>query len=264
MNLYRKLLREYHIGGINGVRKAIRKKIFSPTINPVGIAINVITETPGYSVIQLGAFIGNTWNDPLFASLGDRLREVAGTLVVVEPVKSFYHELVKNYGGTPGVKFENVAISDRSGPATFFRLGVDPVAYGFPDWLSQLGSLKEERMTALWDRYESDKILKQFYLDHQVEEIVECITFNELLDRHHLNQVDLLQIDVEGYELEILRSIDFDRTRVRFVNYESVLLHERKPVVEKLMKQWGYHLVDYQQDTFCYKSEDMYLKTRWN
>jgi hypothetical protein len=71
--------------------------------------------------------------------------------------------------------------------------------------------------------------------------------------------VDLLQIDVEGYEYEILRTIDFEKIPIRFVNYESALLHERKPEVESLMHRFGFLLKDHGQDTFCYREADASL-----
>lgn len=257
-----KVLRKFNETGIRGVCGAVYRKMLSRDTHPMVGALDAITRKPGFSVIQLGAYIGNSGNDPLFKTLARRLREVDGKLIVVEPVKSFYDELVKNYEGIPGVAFENVAISDHSGPATFYRLGVDPVAHGYPEWLSQLGSLKAERMTELWDQYEADQRLKDFYLKHRVEEIVQCATFQELASRHRLTALDLLQMDVEGYELEILRTIDFGKLPVRFVNYESVLLHHEKPNAEALMAGWGYHLTDYGQDTFCCKDGDRSLVGR--
>ena len=264
MQIVTKVIQRFMTGGIRGVSKALYRKLFLPAIHPIDVAVDVITEKPGFSVIQLGAFIGNTWNDPLFKTIGKRLQEVNGKLIVVEPVKSFYDELIKNYEGIPGVAFENVAISDHSGPATFYRLGVDPVAHGYPGWLSQLSSLKAERMTDIWDQYEADKKLKEFYLKHRVQETVQCITFHELTHRHNLKTLDLLQIDVEGYELEILRTINFRKFPVRFINYESVLLQKEKPHAERLMTKWGYRLVNYGQDTFCYKPSDKHLKRRWS
>lgn len=263
MTIFGKVWQKFRQGGFRGVRSAIMRRVFSPSVHPVEVAIDAITEKAGFAVVQLGAFVGKTSNDPLFEAIGKRLREGQGKLVVVEPVKCYFDELVNNYRNIPGVAFENVAIADRSGPATFYRLGVDPVAYGHPEWLSQLGSLKKERMTELWDKYEGDKTLKEFYLANQVEEIVECITFPDLMSRHNLREVDLLQIDVEGYELEILRTIDFNKFPTRFVNYECVLLHEKRADAESLMSGWGYRLIDYNQDTFCYKRSDKQLAKLW-
>jgi FkbM family methyltransferase len=231
--------------------------------HPIGFAISEITAKPGFVVVQLGAYIGKSENDPLYHTLVRQLQNVGGTLILVEPVKQYFEALVKNYAGVPGVVFENCAIADRSGTAELYRLDVDPVAHGFPEWLSQLSSLKEERMTDLWDRYESDQEMKKFYLKHRVQETVRCITFQELLRRNQIEKVDLLQIDVEGYELEILRTIDFRSVPVRFVNYECVLLQNEKPRAEKLMRKWGYRHVDFFQDTFCYKRADAHLAHLW-
>jgi len=259
-----KVVRKFQTAGVRGVLEAVYRNLFSPATHPVNVAVDTIMEKPDFSVIQLGAFVGDTDNDPLFEKLRKRLQEANGKLIVVEPVKEFYDQLVKNYEGIPGVAFENVAISDRSGPASFYRLGVDPVAHGYPAWLSQLSSLKEERMTKLWDQFEKDQNFKSFYLQHRIKETVQCMTFSELVSRHNLASLDLLQMDVEGYEFEILRTIDFGEFPVRFVNYERVLLHQTKSQARELMTRWGYRLINYSLDTFCYRPEDRHLAKRWS
>ena len=37
--------------------------------------------------------------------------------------------------------------------------------------------------------------------------------FNALMDRHGVDHIDYLNVDVEGCDWEIIRSIDFDRFR---------------------------------------------------
>lgn len=242
------------------------RRLFSsaPVRHPVHIAVQEVTKRDGFVIVQIGAYLGDSENDPLFQLLRTRMKERRGVLILVEPVKEFFDRLVENYRGIPGVRFENVAISDRSGPATFYRLGVDPVAHGFPEWLSQLGSLKNERMGALWDKYEANAEYKAFYLAHRIEDKVDCITFSELLSRHRTTKVDLLQMDTEGFEFEIIRTIDFESTPIRFVNYEFVLLHEQKIHTEKILQARGYRLVDFGQDTFCYQAQDGHLARRWS
>jgi FkbM family methyltransferase len=252
MPIIKKLVNKYRKEGFRGLKKAIFRRLF----NPVQIAIDEICKGNDFSIVQIGAYVGNTSNDPLFQTLSNRLQKAGGRLICVEPVKVYFERLVENYGSVPNVFFENVAISDHSGRAPFYRLAVDPVDHGFPEWLSQLGSLKEERMGSLWDRYEADKQIKDFYIQHRTEESVDCITFAELLRRHNLSTIDLLQIDVEGYELEILRTIDFGQVFIRFVNYESTLLCDHKKEAERLMRESGYRLVDHDHDTFCYRGND--------
>ncbi len=83
-----------------------------------------------------------------------------------------------------------------------------------------------------------------------------CMTFTQLLRRHNIESIDLLQIDIEGYELELLKTIDFSATPIRFVNYECVLLHDNKGKAEQLMRNNGYLSIEYGQDAFCYKRSD--------
>ena len=78
----------------------------------------------------------------------------------------------------PGAHFENVAVSDEPGTVTFYQLGVDPAAYGYPEWLSQLSSLKAERINEL-----VDGDVKQFYLRNRVAYQVECVRFSTIVER---------------------------------------------------------------------------------
>jgi len=155
------------------------------------------------------------------------------------------------------VRFEHAAIAEHAGTRGFFRLAADPVAHGLPAWLAQLGSLRADRMTALWDRYERGHLaaesdtLTRFYREHQVIEPVTCITFDMLLARHGLTRVDLLQIDAEGYDYEILRTIDFARVRPAVINYERVLLQHDEPACRAMLTAAGYVLTDWGQDTLC-------------
>lgn len=80
---------------------------------------------------------------------------------------------------------------------------------------------------------------------------VRCITFDELLRRHDKSEIDLLQIDAEGYDFEILKTVDFARYRPKLVNYERVLLGEAEAACPTMLWDAGYPLYDYGQDTIC-------------
>ena len=125
MPMIYKILTKYRNEGVSGVCDVLIRKFFRlcPVLHPVRVALNELASQDGFSVIQLGAFVGNTSNDPLYETISRRLQEVNGTLIVVEPVTCFFEELVNNYHGIPGVVFENVAISEHTGQAKFYRLG---------------------------------------------------------------------------------------------------------------------------------------------
>lgn len=257
------IIRKYRSAGIAGIQDAILRRIFTkPSLAPLPIALDAIFADGDFTIVQIGAYVGDSSTDPLFQAVQKELKKGRGRLICVEPVKQYFDALIHNYRDIPNVYFENVAIAERSGSATIYRLAVDPTEHGYPEWLSQLSSLKKERMESLWDKYEAIDRFKAFYLTHRIEEQIDCITFQDLLHRHNIESVDLLQIDTEGYELEILSSIDFSLLPIRFVNYECVLLHQHKVDAENLMRNNGYVLVDHGQDTFCYKAGDRSLTLR--
>jgi len=256
-----KIRSRFRADGLSGVARAVLRRLVrrKPVRHPVEAALAAVTARPGFTIVQLGAFTGRTENDPLYEALSRRLRVVEGTLLLVEPVDAYFQELVRNYQSLPGARFENAAVAEKDGEASIYRLAVDPVAHSYPEWLAQLSSLKEERIGPLWDRYEQNPDYKKFYLEHRIKETVRCLTFQSLLERHALGRVDLLQMDVEGYELEILRTINFQAAGIRFVNFESVLLQDRKPEAERLMHGQGYELIDFGQDTFCFLPGDRWV-----
>jgi hypothetical protein len=42
-----------------------------------------------------------------------------------------------------------------------------------------------------------------------------------LLNKHNVKKIDLLQIDVEGYDGELLVGIDFSKIKPRYIRYED-------------------------------------------
>ncbi len=50
---------------------------------------------------------------------------------------------------------------------------------------------------------------------------VTCRTLSGLLDKHRIGKVDLLSLDVEGFELQVLKGLDLDRHRPRYILVEA-------------------------------------------
>jgi FkbM family methyltransferase len=256
---------KYSENGLAGVCRSVLRR-FAP-IREVGnvnkrdgtVFSSVLEWLAGidaFSIVQIGAYVGDTGNDPLFKFLrqelgpAKRMRRTGSSVILVEPVKQYYDLLQKNYEGCD-VKFENVAIAESSGSRDLYRIDVQPAAHNLPEWLSQLSSLRADRMTTLWDGHERTRELKEFYLANRIVERVSCITFHELADRHSLQAIDLLQIDAEGYDYEIIRSIDFAKLTPRVINYERVLLGENELRCRKLLNSAGYILIDWGDDTLA-------------
>jgi FkbM family methyltransferase len=227
-----------------------------PPVDPTPMdgVLGWLASRDAFSVVQIGAYVGDTANDPLYDFLRSTLPgHPASVAVLVEPVREYFDALRDAYGDLPTVRLENVAIAEQEGDRDFYRLaaGVDPTEYGHAEWLRQLGSLRPDRMTDLWDRRGGEELAKDFWHQHSSVEKVHCWTLEQLLAKHGLDQVDLLQVDAEGYDYEILRTIDLSRVRPRFINYERVHMYEDEPACRAKLIDAGYVLFDWGLDTLA-------------
>lgn len=63
------------------------------------------------------------------------------------------------------------------------------------------------------------------FINYKVEEQevrpVRVVTLDSLLDRHGIDRIDFLSLDVEGYELEVLDGLSLDRYRPGFILIED-------------------------------------------
>ena len=77
---------------------------------------------------------------------------------------------------------------------------------------------------------------------------IDFITFNKLVEIYSIRSIDKLQIDVEGAEYEVLRTIDFKNIKIKKILFESKHFdgtfkegEKLKEIKEKLMYE-GYKL----------------------
>ncbi len=73
------------------------------------------------------------------------------------------------------------------------------------------------------------------------EEEISSIKINtkkidKILEEHKFNNIDFLNIDVEGHELSILSSIDYNRFNIKFISVEMINHNEESKVVSQKLK----------------------------
>jgi FkbM family methyltransferase len=189
---------------------------------------------PAFFFVQVGAHDGA--HDPLQACI---LRyDLAGLLV--EPQAQAFRTLRSTYSNRPRLVLRNVAVAERDETRLFYRV-VDG-----PEWTDQLASFD----AAIILRHDNPQLRLR---DKLVCEDVQCLSFESLLA--DVNRVDLLLIDVEGYDATLIRLFDFDRWRPSIVQFEHRHLSRRDhdAAVRRLVEH-GYRVSCAQFDTLAYRA----------
>ena len=167
--------------------------------------------------------------------------------IMVEPVPYVFERLRRNYGHLGRIELENVAIARADGTLPFYHLAEAGAgdADGLPHWYDGIGSFSRE--TVLRHADQIPDIERRLVCTE-----VPCLTFDSLLARHGLEQIDLLLLDTEGFDYEILRDVDLERYRPRVVVFEHFHLSddERAQAREQLSAA-GYETLEEHFDTFC-------------
>lgn len=191
---------------------------------------------PDFCFVQIGA------NDGLrFDTLYGFVTRHNCRGLVVEPLKDYFERLKLNYRDYPRIVPVNVAVHATQKRCQMFR--VDPKRLtAAPDWAAGTGSVLPGYHSAA----------HRIPAEYIVQEEVDCVTLMELLETHGIRELDLLQIDVEGYDAEIIKMIDFSVLKPAIIKYEHLHLPRADAAnVERTLTGNGYRLIREKMDTIA-------------
>ncbi len=156
------------------------------------------------TIIQIGAYIGDTKNDPIFNTIDQNTR-----VILIEPVPHYFELLQNNYKTKyPNHKhliFINKAISTSSGYIELYIPSLKNDFSQFPSFIPQLVSIYSNHIPN--HKLRNPNIN---YEDLIMETItVPTTTINDIINEYHINELFLLNIDTEGHDYEILMNYDF-------------------------------------------------------
>lgn len=134
--------------------------------------------------------------------------------ILIEPVQKLFNQLKRKFSPNQKLIFENCAIYGKKCKKTLYVLEGDSL---LPGWTEGLGSFSKS--TILYHRNQVEDIDK-----YVVPELVNCVTFNGLMEKYNPDTINILQIDCEGYDYEILLSIDFEIWRPEIIIIEFLHL----------------------------------------
>jgi FkbM family methyltransferase len=163
------------------------------------VVASYLRARPDFTFLQVGAFDGFV-EDPIHP-----LVEAFGLRgLVVEPQASVLDTLEASYADHPQVRVVNAAVADANGTRDFYTTAGGP-----------------SRKASFF----RPQLLKHGIPVDQIETVqVRCATIASLLHEYGFASCDLLQIDAEGYDSQIIRTIDFDVVQPLIVRFEQVHL----------------------------------------
>lgn len=167
-------------------------------------------------IIQVGAHLGNEY---------DSLSKLSSNILMFEPQKKIYNELVEKLGSKEGVKIENVALGSESKTAIMFVENANG------------GQSSSLLLPAL-------HLLQYPGIKFENSETVNVITLDQYFEINDFNY-NLLTLDVQGYELEVLKGSTKILNKVDYILCEvnRAELYQGCPMVEEIdefLNQFGF------------------------
>ncbi|OGI94480.1 hypothetical protein A3A03_02900 [Candidatus Nomurabacteria bacterium RIFCSPLOWO2_01_FULL_40_18] len=203
--------------------------------------------------VQIGSHDGKT-KDPLYDFVTQHNLEG----ILVEPQKGgVFEKLRYNYADCKKLTFANIALAETDSQQSLYC-----VKESFQDAYDKYTKYDATGI-ASFDRNHVRMHLKKnmphFFKKHKVDnyikvEIVEALSFDTFIRRFNIQRIDLLQIDVEGFDSKIIHMFNFNKFSPTLINYESKHLPKtERDKCEEFLQDKGYVLVKFRGGTCALK-----------
>lgn len=148
--------------------------------------------------LQIGVHIGN---DEAFDIIKHHDIELG---ILVEPLPHLIPHIKENYKDIKNISIENKAIAvDNSDSISFFYDTKDPI--------TELSSMKKQHL------------LEHNVKEEDIKEIkVETESLNSMIDRYGVTELDYLFVDTEGFDYDILMSLNLNKYKIQNIIFEDI------------------------------------------
>jgi FkbM family methyltransferase len=206
---------------------------------------------PGnFTVVQIGANDGIT-HDPIHKFI--KRDDWKG--VLLEPQPDVFNEfLTKIYAKNKGIHPLCAAIGEKDGTQPIYKIGFSSMR-----WATGLASFSKEKIEKAFEDGIVSSNCKRFGIEIPTDqsqwishEDVQVIAPATLIQTYNLQHIDLLQIDAEGYDLEVIRIFDIPKTRPQAIIFENVGLNAADyAACLQLLEEQNYQLKKFGPNTLA-------------
>lgn len=196
-------------------------------IKDLNIVLRVFSkEIKNISFIQIGSNDGIS-GDPLHSYIiSDNWQGV-----LIEPIPFLFEQLTFNYSGCKNLQFRNCAVGVISGTTEIFSINEEK-RESLPSWYFQLASF-DRNMLLRHGIPEVESLI--------TKKTVDVETFDQIMKSTQLPNLNLIHIDTEGYDFEILKTINLNQYKPEIIilEYRHLSIANFKESL-KLLKKYNY------------------------
>ena len=191
------------------------------------------------SFVQVGAHDG-VMHDPLRKFILNNNWQG----IFIEPQRDMLEKCKKNYQNIDKLQFVNIAVHPNESLITLYKVK-NPKDYSHTGWAS----------------INSDRFNNTIYKDSILEEQISAKHLMKVIQENNFTSVDLLQIDTEGFDLEVIKMFDFNTLKPALIQYEHILLSiDDKLETQNIIISFGYYLIEKKNDTIAIRKD---ILTSW-
>lgn len=199
-------------------------------------------EHDDFYFIQVGAHNGVT-SDPFHRFL---IEGWWWNVVLIEPQAKNCQVLREIYSDRTNLQVLEIAIGEENGSLRLYKIHDD--AQGIPYWASQLASTRRDVIASHRDRIED--------IEKWIVEVnVPCRTLASVYQEAKFPRLDLLAIDVEGFDFEVVKQIDGLPSLPKMIYFEHGHLSQADhQAALAFLKERGYRCEEPEQgNTFAWR-----------
>jgi FkbM family methyltransferase len=175
--------------------------------------------------------------------------------VLLEPQKFVFENFLKKiYSKNPELHPICAAIGLEDGHEKLYKIGFSDMR-----WATGLASFSKEKVEELFENGVVEKNCRKFGIPIPSDpekrisyEEVPVISPKTLLRKFNIQTIDLLQVDAEGFDLEVIRIFDVPKTLPKAIIFENVNhSKEELDACYQMLKTNGYQLKKFGRDTLA-------------
>jgi len=202
------------------------------------------------TILQIGANDGLI-NDPL----ADLIFKFNVHAILIEPQPAVFHQFLQPlHQKNKNIQLINAAIALQNGTQALYT-----ISFSNKRWATGLASFEKQSL---------EKSISSGYVERAAKKFndplpkdpttwiktidIQTLNFKTLFNNYHLQHIDVFQIDVEGYDLEILKMFPFELIKPSLIGFETDhisaddLLNTRRK-----LEQLGYELEIFSRDALA-------------